>query len=140
MMLQRPFIDLNILLDVLAQREPYAIASSQVWSVAETGQVHAMVSADSFSTLYYLLRRYSDAKTAKRGLSLVLDVFHVIALDEKMIRQSLQSTVKDFEDAVQYLCALHGPADCLVTRDIRHYRKAEIPVMKPEEFLRQFTL
>lgn len=134
-MMRQPLVDLNILLDVLSQREPYRVSSSQVWTAAERRQIRGMVSADSFSTLYYLLRRVSNAQTARRGLSMVLDVFDVVGVDGKTIRQALDSPVSDFEDAIQYHSAIHGQADCIVTRDLKHYRHVDLPVLTPEDFL-----
>ena len=133
--MQRPLVDLNVLLDVLTRREPHEADSARLWAAAETRRVHAMVSADRFSTLYYMLRRVSNSRTAKRGLAMVLDVFEVVEVDEKTLRQAMGSPVKDFEDAIQYHCAIHGGADCIVTRDLRHYRNADLPVMSPDAFL-----
>lgn len=133
--MQRPLVDLNVLLDVLTRREPHAADSARLWAAAETRQIYAMVSADSFSTLYYLLRRMTGARTAKRGLAMVLDVFEVVEVNEKTLRQAMDSPVKDFEDAIQYHCAVRGKADCIVTRDLRHYRNADLPVMSPDAFL-----
>jgi predicted nucleic acid-binding protein len=134
-MMRQPLVDVNVLLDVLSQREPHRVSSSQIWTAAERRQIRGLVSADSFSTLYYLLRRVSNAQTARRGLSMVLDVFDVVGIDEKTIRQALDSPVRDFEDAIQYHSAIHGQADCIVTRDLKHYRHADLPVLTPEDFL-----
>lgn len=128
-------MDLNILLDVLTRREPYRVSSSQIWTAAERRQIRGLVSADNVSTLYDLLRRISNVQTARRGLSMVLDGFDVVGIDQKTIRQALDSPVRDFEDAVQYHSAIHGQADCIVTRDLKHYRNADLPVLTPEDFL-----
>jgi len=132
---RRPLIDINVLLDVLARREPHLAAAARIWSAAETGRIQGLVAADSFSTLYYLLRQAGGARTALRGMRLLRDVFEIVAIDEKTISQAIDSPVRDFEDAIQYHCAVHGNADCIVTRDLRHYRNAELPVLSPDAFL-----
>jgi predicted nucleic acid-binding protein len=133
--MRRPLIDINVLLDVLGEREPFLADAERIWTAAETRQIEGLVSADSFSTLYYLLRQASDSRTAQRGISLLLSVFEVVELDEQILRQALDSPVKDFENAIQYHCAVRGKADCIVTRDLRHYRNADLPVMSPASFL-----
>jgi len=133
--MRRPLIDINVLLDVLGERQPFLADAERVWTAAETRQVEGLISADSFSTLYYLLRQASNARTAQRGLSLLLSVFEIVELDKQIVQQALDSPVRDFEDAVQYHCAVRGKADCIVTRDLRHYRHAELPVMSPAAFL-----
>jgi len=37
--------------------------------------------------------------------------------------------------AIQYHRAIHDRADSIVTRDLRHYRNADLPVMSPDAFL-----
>ena len=41
----------------------------------------------------------------------------------------------DFEDAVQYYTALNGDCAIIVTRNPKDFRKSEIPVFTPSEFL-----
>ena len=133
--MRRPLIDINVLLDVLGEREPFLADAERIWTAAETKQIDGLISADSFSTLYYLLRQASNARTAQRGISLLLSVFEVVEIDKQILQQALDSPVKDFEDAIQYHCAVRGKADCIVTRDLRHYRNADLPVMSPDAFL-----
>jgi predicted nucleic acid-binding protein len=59
----------------------------------------------------------------------------VVPVDAQIISQALDSPVRDFEDAIQYHCAIRGNADCIITRDLRDYRNAELPVLGPNAFL-----
>jgi predicted nucleic acid-binding protein len=133
--MQRPLLDINILLDVLGQREPFLADAAQIWSAVETGRIAGLISADSFTTVYYLLRRASNARAALRGLKLMRGLFEVVPVDAQIISQALDSPVRDFEDAIQYHCAIRGNADCIITRDLRDYRNAELPVLGPNAFL-----
>jgi predicted nucleic acid-binding protein len=132
---QRILVDLNVLLDVLAERQPHYRSSAQIWSLAERGIVIGMVAADSFTTLHYLLRKISNDKVARQGLSAVLAVFEIIDLDGQLIRRAIESDVRDFEDAVQIESAARGMVDYIVTRDLKHFGKSHLPVRTPEEFL-----
>lgn len=134
-MIKRVLVDINVLIDVLAKREPFLASAVEIWSAVETGRIRGLVSADSFSTIYYLLRRASNHRTALRALRLIRDVFEIVSLDEQLINQALDSSIGDFEDAVQYVSALRGEADCIVTRDLGHFRGVEIPVLAPDAFL-----
>ncbi len=131
----RALVDINVMLDVLARRESFVADAVEVWSAAEIGRVRGLVSADSFSTLYYLLRRASNHRTALRGMGLIRDVFEIVPLDDQIIHQAMDSPLGDFEDAIQYHSAMRGKADCIVTRDLKHFRKAELPVLAPADFL-----
>lgn len=132
--MQRVFLDLNVLLDVLAEREPFLEPAQGIWSAAESGRLHGIVAGDSFSTLYYILRRASDHRRAMRGLALVRDIFEIVATDAHVINQALDSPLRDFEDAIQYHSAVHAQAQCIITRDLAGFRQADIPAISPAVF------
>jgi predicted nucleic acid-binding protein len=128
-------LDINILLDVLGQREPFVADAARIWSDAETGRITGLVSADSFTTIFYLLRRASNPRNAARGIKLLHGLFEVVPVDAQIIALAIDSPVRDFEDAIQYHCAIRGHADCIVTRNLRDYRHAELPVLSPGGFI-----
>ena len=51
------FIRRNILLDVLARREPFNADSALVCTMAETGHITGRISAISLSNLFYTMSR-----------------------------------------------------------------------------------
>ena len=110
--------------------------SVAIWTLAEQGKFTGLVSAISFTNIYYVVRRLEDAKNARRALQLVRDTFQVAACDQQVINQAIDAKFKDFEDAVQYVSALRASADCLVSRNPNHFPAAEdCPVLTPAEFL-----
>ena len=55
---------------------------------------------------------------------------------KSVIKTSLKSDLKDFEDAIQYNCALSlNKIDFIVTRDTKDFKKSILPVMNPVEAL-----
>lgn len=136
----RALVDINVLLDVLAQREPYYAVSAAIWAAAETHAIQGVVSANSITTLYYLLRKASNHSTAMRGIRLVSEVFAIAPVDASLIQRAMASPMADFEDAVQHESALRAQATVIVTRDVRHYRHCASSVMSPEVFLARCEL
>jgi predicted nucleic acid-binding protein len=51
------FLDTDVLLDHLADRQPFAEYAHRILASAETGEIIACVSSLSFSNLYYILRK-----------------------------------------------------------------------------------
>ncbi len=131
----RVFLDTNVLLDVLRDRAPFAEAARRVWLLAEQRQITGLVSAISFSNIFYILRRFTDAETALASLRLLRASFTPVACDTAVLDQALASALPDFEDAIQVVCALHADADCILTRDTAHFRGVALPVLSPEQFL-----
>ena len=138
-MSQRILVDINVLMDVLTERHPHCDASLAVWIAVYEHKVAGWVSADSFSTLYYLLRKTLNHTETHRGIRKVLEVFEVAPLGAALLEKALHSPLDDYEDAIQYECALDVKATAIITRD-QHFRHAAIPVMTPAEFLAKFNL
>ena len=132
----RVLVGTNVLIDVIARREPFYSDSAAIWTLAEQGQITGLASAISFTNIYYVVRRLEDAKTACRALQLLRDTFQVAPCDQQIINQAIEAKLKDFEDAVQYVSAIRAGADCLVSRNPAHFPTAvDCPVLTPAEFL-----
>jgi len=91
------FIDTNVLLDVLGNREPFYKDSAAVWTLAEQGKIRGLVSALSFSHVYYIVRRLKDRRTADRAMLLLRDTFTPVACDAQVLLQAIDAKLKDFE-------------------------------------------
>ncbi len=134
------FIDTNVLLDVLLQRHPFLDASREVWRHVERQRITGIVSAVSFTNLYYLAEQAQGREAARVCLRRVLQLFRPVAVNERMLQTALDSGTADFEDAVQWQAALHGKADLFVTRNASDYRGLAGPeVLEPLGFLSRIT-
>jgi len=129
------FVDTNVLLDVLGRREPHVADASAVWSRVERGIHEGYISAISFNNVYYILRRSAGPKAAREAVKLLRDTFRIIPLDEQTIHRAIDADIPDFEDPVQFFSAIQAQADCLITRNVRHFPADTIPAMSPDEFL-----
>ena len=129
-------IDTNVLLDVLARREPFYAAASRVWTLAERGATRALVSAISFNNVYYIVRKASGKGQADLALRLMRDIFEVVAVDTRIVDLAMEDRgVNDFEDAIQLYSAIQAHAPHLVTRNTSDFPKDRVSVLSPDEFV-----
>jgi predicted nucleic acid-binding protein len=56
-------------------------------------------------------------------------------VDSKTIDLAVASDFNDFEDAIQYCCAIENNLTTIITRNIKDYKKATIKVLTPETFI-----
>ena len=130
------FFDTNILIDVLANRQPFYEDSAALWTLSERRSITGLVSVLTFTNTFYIVRRLTDVNTARRALTLIRDAFTPVACDGNIIHQAIALPFGDFEDAVQYVSATQIGADCLVSRNVRHFPDSGVcPVLTPAEFL-----
>jgi predicted nucleic acid-binding protein len=133
------FLDTNVVLDVLARRQPFYEHSAQVWALAELGTVRGLVSAVSLTNVFYIVRKRTGRKAAMGMLRIMRNITNVVACDSSVVNQAIDADFEDFEDAVQYFSAAAAEADALVTRNTDHYPESDLPVMTPKEFLAAYS-
>jgi len=56
-------------------------------------------------------------------------------VNDKIIALSLDSDFKDFEDAIQYYCALESDLRLIITRNQKDFKLSTIPVLSAKEYL-----
>jgi predicted nucleic acid-binding protein len=98
--------------------------------------VNFFTSSYKISTLHYLLKKFTSEENIRQSLEEIINVVSIISVDINIIKKSLKSNHKDFEDAIQIVSAQSiKDMYCIVTRDLKHYKHAEINVMTPDDFL-----
>ena len=133
-MKQSLFVDTDIVLDLLARREPFYDAAARLFSLAETGSISLSVSSLTFANLFYILRKQVSGRHALEVLRDFKQLVTVLPVDDATIEQALKVGFTDFEDAVQYFSALSAGCTALLTRNGRHYRKSGITVLTAEAY------
>ena len=130
------FLDTNILVDILANRQPFYKASSEIYKLGLRKQMFFYTSSNTISTLHYLLKKFIEEDSIRKSLDEITNVLSIIPVDINIIKKSLKSSHRDFEDAIQITSAqsIHN-MDCIVTRDLKDFKTSEIKVFTPDEFL-----
>lgn len=135
--MEKVFVDSDIILDLLAKREPFYRFAAHLFSLADLKKIEIGVSSLSFANINYLLAKQIGNENAKKALMKLNALVTVNGVDEKVIELSLASEFSDFEDAIQYYCAIENSFNTLLTRNLKDYKKASIPVMTAESYIKQ---
>ena len=129
------FLDTNVILDVLADREPWAEDSATVVSLLESEHIEGVVAAHTITTLHYLLEKYLGSRKARAAVVDLLRLVSVAAVTGETLLKALSLGWADFEDAVQAVCAIDAEVDYMITRNVGDYRGVSVPVLTPSDFL-----
>ncbi len=138
-MKEKIFVDTDICLDLLLQRQPYYKSAAQLFTFVDKKKIEAYVSSLSFSHIHYILRHDYSVNESRKVLSRFKVLTNVLAVDDKVIELALQSDFKDFEDGIQYYTAIENNIKVLLTRKLKDYRTATIPIMTTEEYLKSLS-
>jgi predicted nucleic acid-binding protein len=136
MVMKKILIDSDICLDVITGRVLFEKESAMILQYSEDNVINGLVSAESFSNMYYVLRKLSSSEKAIRQLTNLRRIVTVGEITMAVIDQALSSGWRDFEDAIQYFCALESDCDAIVTRNRYDFRFSGLPVYNPSELIR----
>jgi predicted nucleic acid-binding protein len=137
--MKKLLIDTNIVIDLLAHREPFYEDAAKLFSLADKKLLKLSVSSLTMANTYYLLQKANSSLVAKEILRKFKILTIVLAMDDKIIDLGLNdSGFGDFEDAVQYYSAIENGQDIIITRNLRDFKTSKIPVLTAGEFLKSF--
>jgi len=133
------FIDTDVIINFIIDRQPFSREAAQVFTLIDQRKVKGYASALSYSNIYYVLRNYASHKKVITMLNELSDLVGILKVDDDIIKTSLASDFKDFEDAIQHYTAQENKRiDVIITRNIKDYKKSALPVMTPETFLKTY--
>lgn len=130
------FLDTNIIIDYLTNREPFAKSAFKLFALAESGELKMNVSAISYTTVYYVLKKNNTHQAIIDNLALLSSLCNVLPINKSVLEKAMKSDFADFEDAVQYYSALQNEkCKIIITRNSKDFKISQKLVMNSEEFL-----
>jgi predicted nucleic-acid-binding protein len=137
--LKQVLFDSDVLLDILAQRQPFVVASAQALNTVMKKQVQGFVSGHAVTNIFYILRRQIGSEAARKLIENLLQHIQIASITNQVIHQALQSPIKDFEDAVTSAAAMAAGLEIIVTRNKSDFVASLVPAMLPEELLKMLS-
>ena len=133
--MKRVFLDTNILLDYLFDRDEFAKDAQAILALGQRGSLTLCISALTFANIAYIARHKYKGTSLYELLGCVRKIAEIAPIGESAIDGALKLKAHDFEDALQYQCAVSAGCDCIVTRNMRDFGFAQVALYTPKEFL-----
>ncbi|MGM9510103.1 type II toxin-antitoxin system VapC family toxin [Larkinella sp. GY13] len=135
------FIDTNVVIDLLAKRDPFWNSSARVFDLAEREKILAFVSPLTLVTVYYILRNYYKVPHTDivHQFEVLCSYIGISTISNQHIASAMKSGFTDFEDAVLYESAKNIPElTDLVTRNPKHFLVSDVAICTPDDFLKKY--
>ncbi|WP_298146829.1 PIN domain-containing protein [Flavobacterium sp.] len=130
------FLDSDVVIDFFTDREPHANPASELFEMNNNGDVKLFLSAVSINNIYYIVRKFLGHKKSMEVIETLCEMTEIIDTTKAEIVQALRNGFSDYEDSIQYCCALKiKDIDAIITRNTKDYSKSSIAVMTPLNFL-----
>ena len=134
------FLDTNVLIDYLSRREKFFEPAALVFQLGNRNKCQLLVSSLSFATASFILQAHYklSQKEVVEMFAQIVKMCHITTVDSQTVSESIVSSFKDFEDAMQYFSATRESANFIITRNKQDFAGSSIPVFEPVEFLNSF--
>lgn len=128
-------IDVNVFLDVFQQREPFYPASAAVLDRVVRGDLSGCLAGHALTTVYFLVARHSDRKTAEKSVDWLLGRFDVVPAAKETYLRARTLGFADYEDGVTAACAEAAGCDRIVSRNVADFTGSPVAAVTPEELI-----
>ena len=143
MQVKRILLDVNIIMDLLLAREPFAEDAKSLFQMAIDEEIEIYITSCSINTLVcYIEKTIGYAQTRKIIISF-LQIAKGIDITMNDIQKAFANlAVTDTEDAIQMQGAIKANMDLILTRDTSFIKvkNQKIPVMSTEMYFKMQNL
>lgn len=134
--MKKLLVDTNIVIDLLARREPFYVEAAELFSLADKRHVELSISSLTIANTSYALLRQMDSNRAKSVLRKLRLILKVLPLDDKIIGLALNDeSFSYFEDGLQYLTAIEYEQELIITRNLKDFKNSKLPTMTAKQFI-----
>ncbi len=131
----RLLVDLNIVLDVVLQRDPWTRDAVALLHAVSSGAAEGYVASHAMATLYYLVHKANGRVAAVTAVTDILSICKVAPMGSEDFQRALALGFADFEDALHVAAALHTGCAYIVTRNAKDFKGSPVPVRTAGELL-----
>jgi predicted nucleic acid-binding protein len=129
------FLDSDIVLDFYVRREPHHETALRLFTHLRRSKTRCFTSAVVMANAYYMLNKIENTRYALEKMRKLRKFVSIAPLNESIIDAALSYPFKDFEDSIQFQCALHNGIATIITRNSKDYPKDQLKVADPGQYL-----
>ena len=135
----RVMVDINVILDVLENRNGWVMDAAKTCAVCGGGmRAIGFVPPHAVTTIYYIVRKRGGKALADKAIDWLLVLFTVADCGTDEFKAARAGGIDDYEDAVVVASAQKTGCDYIVTRNTVHFKDSPVPVMTPADFAAKF--
>ena len=135
-MASKLFLDINIIIDYVQERDYELDAIKEIMQLAELRKLELFISESVIATSFYFLKKQKiDALSVLREICKTVSVVPFV----KDILHYPVEKYKDIEDGLLYFLAAKAKMDYFITRNVKDFvfLFPSLPVMSPTNFLKE---
>ncbi|MDR1972003.1 MAG: PIN domain-containing protein [Treponema sp.] len=135
-MKEKIFIDSDIILDVLLEREIFYDSSAGILDLGVLKKVELFTTAVVFANVFYFIRKKFGIDKSKELLRKLRLFIGILPIEENIVDITLNSKFNDFEDGLQYFASKEHNIKTLITRNGKDYKEKGVIIQTSDEYFK----
>ena len=134
------FLDADVVLDFYIERQPHHNIALRLFTELKQSKTNCYTSALVVANVYYVLSKIEGRQYAIDKIRRLRKLIAIAPIDESILDDALASPYKDFEDSIQFHCAVQNGIKTLITRNSKDYPKERLLIVEPIQYLNAAAL
>ena len=142
----RIYFDTNVIVDLFDIKRPFHEYSVAVFKkIFEDEEMDVFINTDTLTNLFYILRSHMKFSfdDAIEKLEFVKNAFTVISTEMNEIDSTIEIckeyVFNDYEDGMQYVCALKEECTLIITNNAKGFKNASVEIVTSRELALEMT-
>jgi len=136
----RVYFDTNVIVDLFDEKRPFHLHSVDVFrTIFENEEIEVFINTDTLTNLFYILRSHVKLgfDEAIEKLEFIKNSFTVVSSESDEIDNTIaickEHIFKDYEDGMQYICALKAECTLIITNNPKDFKNSSIEIVTSKE-------
>lgn len=129
------YIDCNILIDWLLDREPFSTFSAKIIELTETKKIKGYVSPLTLANTYYIIQKELNKRIADEFIKDSIKIFEITNITKKNVASAINNKYKDFEDHLHTSIVEENRLSYIITRNKKDFNTNKAIIVDAEEFI-----
>jgi|ERR1700744_3558802 len=130
------YIDSDVLLDMLLERQPFFEYSQLLLSQSKLNKIKLSTSALVIANINYIASKKLGNIVAREHIKQLTKLIEILPFEKDVVDKALDSYFVDFEDAIQNFIAEKYACEAIITRNIKDYKQSKLPIYTTEQYLK----
>lgn len=133
-------IDTNVILDDILNRAPNVDTARKISRLVTDEYVNGYLTANCLTDIFYVVSKSRNEAIARKTIKNLLLSFAVVSVDGEDCKMAIDSSMRDFEDALVMVCAEKADLNYIITNDKGFLNVVDlsVPAISPTDFLLKF--
>ena len=136
--MKRLYLDCNILIDWLLDREPFSYYSAKLIELIEHKKVTGIVSPLTIANTYYIISKEINKRIADEFVKDCIKIFSIVSISGENIKDAIENKYKDFEDDLHSSIIENNKIEYLITRNKKDFNLKKVNILNAEEFINNY--